>query len=179
MTSVPLLAFTMMLALSQPMAESSPAQRRGGQSESSEMPGISIRRAPDSDVLSTRLEQLRVWRLWFSKEISPVRQSSAELFAALQSSSLASERALCRELHQATRQVDRALLLPSPEVRIDRILVGVLERYRAGAEECLVARYLLAFRLFEEARAGLSWIDRHLERRFRPPIPLPGLESPD
>lgn len=179
MTSVPFLAATIVLALSQAMAESSPAQSRDGPSESSETPGISIQRAPPSDRLSAQLEQLRIWSPLFGKEISPVRQSSSELFAALESSSLASQQVLCRELYQATRQVDRALLLPSPEVRIDRILVGVLERYRAGAEECLVARYLLAFRLFEEARAGLSWIDHHLARRFRPPIPMPGLEGRD
>lgn len=148
-------------------------------SERSEIPGISIRRAPPVGKASAQLERLRIWSPRFRKEISPVRRSSTELFVALESSSLASQRVLCRQLHQATRQVDRTLLLPSPEVPIDRILVGVLERYRAGAEECLVARFLLAFRLFEEARAGLSWIDRHLDRRLRPPIPMSGLENPD
>lgn len=152
------------------MAESSPSQRG---------PGISIRRAPPSGTTSVQLDQLRIWKPRFREEISPMRRSSAELFLALESSSLDSQRVLCRKLHQATRQVDRTVLLPSPEVRLDRVLVGVLERYRAGAEECLIARYLLAFRLFEEARAGLRWIDSHLDHRLRPPIPMPGLEDPD
>lgn len=59
------------------------------------------------------------------------------------------------------------------------MLFGSLERYRAGAAECLAGRFLSSYRLLLEARAGLEWVDGRIERRLRPPVRLRGLDPPE
>ena len=139
-------------------------------------PGIWILRSPEEDQASRRA-RVRQWNGIFESELRRVRSAFAALFVALERSSLATESERCPRLAQEVTAVRRALLLPSPEVRLDRVLVGSLERLESGAIECVAGRYLLSYRLMEEGRAGLDWIENRVARSLREPIVLPGLSD--
>jgi hypothetical protein len=137
-------------------------------------PGIRIERA-DPGPAAERRRRLAAWRELYMKRLGPLREESDGLFGALESSSLAASVAHCERLAGKAREVDRRSLFSSPDVRIDRVLFGSLERFVAGAARCAAGRYLEAYTLLHEARAGLRWIDHRIARGLRPPVPLAGL----
>jgi len=153
-------------------ADQQPNDRDGGAFE--QAPGVHIEKA-DPGPAAERRRRLEVWRVLYLERLRFLRAECDGLFGALERSSLASSAAHCERLASSASKVDRRGLFSSSDVRIDRVLFGSLERFAAGAQECLGGRYLRAYELLHEARAGLRWIDRRVASGLRPPIPLPGL----
>lgn len=142
-------------------------------------PGVHIERAspgPEAEAARARLIE---WHRLYVDRLAALRRSAARLFAELERSSLATLTDRCTTLLERVGEVDRAALFPSTDVDLDRVLFGSLERYRAGAAECLAGRFLSSYRLLLEARAGLEWVDGRIERRLRPPVRLRGLDPPE
>jgi len=137
-------------------------------------PGVRIERA-DPAPAAERRRRLSRWTELYESRLGPLRGEADVLFEALERSSLAASALLCEGVLQSASEVDRRGLFSSSEIRVDRVLFGSLERFHAGASQCLAGRYLKAYQLLDEARAGLGWIDRVLASRLRPPIPLRGL----
>lgn len=142
-------------------------------------PGVRIERArPDRETTAAH-RRLRSWRELYGQRLLRLRAATGRLFDELEGSSLAALSDRCREIGRAVGRVDRRGLFASGDVELDRVLFGALERFRAGAAECVGGRYLNAYRLLVEARMGLVWVDRRIEHRLRPTVPLVGLDSPD
>ncbi len=159
-----------------PALQAGDPDRRGAAGDDRQAPGVRIERvAPTPDAAAARV-RLRQWRRLYLDRLSALRRSATLLFAELERSSLATLTDRCGDLLATVAAVDRAALFPSTEVEIDRVLFGSLERFRAGAGECLAGRFLSAYRLLVEARAGLEWVDRRVDRRLSAPVPLPGLD---
>lgn len=137
---------------------------------------IRIERSPPSPQEIAHRQRLARWKPLYERHLAPLRAAHAELAAALESSSLAASRDHCRSLLERSAAVDREAILPSPAAALDRALLGLLSRYRAGGRLCLGGRHLRAHRLFEEARTGLLRIDRYLDRQLREPVRLEGLD---
>ena len=141
-------------------------------------PGVRIERADPGRHAESR-RRLSIWRELYGKRLEPLRAEVARLFSALERSSLMASAVHCDRISRSVSEVGRQGLFSSSEPRLDRVLFGSLERFEAGSSACLAGRYVEAFRLLQEAWAGLGWIDRHLESRLRPRIPLPGLGAPE
>lgn len=163
-----------------------PAAQKPGETAASERPDrdpeaprIRIERVPRDAEDEAALARLRRWREVYAGRLAALRRAAAELFTELERSSLATLVDRCRGVGERIHEIDRSALFPAPDPEIDRMLFGALERYRTGAAECLGGRYLTSYRLLLEAGAGLEWVDREVERRLAPRIPLAGLGPPD